>query len=110
MSNTSSSARLSDPLRAARARQGAALKSMATRTVFSISQMAYLQSIFAASRHPCLADREVVASRLGVRERVVRVWFQNRRQEMRREHEGLTKAALLLLEMSTAAVLSSGTD
>lgn len=93
MSNTSSSARC-------HAMMGP--KVVAARTVLSSSQVAYLQSIFLVSSHIGLSTRECVALQLGVSKRVVQVWFQNRRQEIRRDRAMMTKAASLLLAMSAS--------
>ena len=51
---------------------------------FNQRQTSHLERLFANQKYLMSADRRVVAARLGLSERQVKTWFQNRRAKWRK--------------------------
>ncbi len=55
------------------------------RTSFSPEQMCELEALFDSIRYPDVYRREEIANKLDLRDEVIRVWFKNRRQKLKKE-------------------------
>ncbi|XP_015790626.1 homeobox protein H2.0-like [Tetranychus urticae] len=61
-------------------------KKSGTRAVFTSAQRQNLESVFLRQQYINKIDRKKLAEALNLAEPQVKVWFQNRRSKMRREH------------------------
>ncbi|XP_053595536.1 homeobox protein Hox-A2-like [Microplitis demolitor] len=54
------------------------------RTTFSNDQLLYLKQLFAESKYLCRPKRIMTATKLGLQERQIKVWFQNQRMKQKK--------------------------
>eukprot|EP01134_Creolimax_fragrantissima_P008285 CFRG8285T1 len=64
-------------------RRCSTMKKQRTRTSFSPEQLIALQNSFSDNHTPCQSTRQVLSQTLGLSEKTIRYWFQNRRQKVR---------------------------
>lgn len=69
------------------------------RTMFSNYQLTMLETTFQQSPYPDAYTRKALASRLGLEEIRVQVWFQNRRAKWRRKANRPENSSINMMEM-----------
>ena len=69
------------------------------RHVFTSTQQAFLEKVFALNNYPSGIAKKVFASRLKLTQDIVQVWFQNRRSlQKRKRRDNISPSALAELE------------
>ncbi|CAD5114503.1 DgyrCDS3627 [Dimorphilus gyrociliatus] len=58
------------------------------RTSFTKQQLESLETMFGEQKYPDFYQREEIATQLGLKEEVVRVWFKNRRAKLKKDAKG----------------------
>nr|P55813.1 RecName: Full=Homeobox protein EgHBX4 [Echinococcus granulosus] len=53
------------------------------RTIYTPEQLEAMEEVFGVNRYPDVSMREELASRLGINESKIQVWFKNRRAKLR---------------------------
>ncbi|KAJ7309650.1 hypothetical protein JRQ81_007707 [Phrynocephalus forsythii] len=65
------------------------------RTIFTEDQLQALEALFHQNQYPDVITRELLASRIHLKEERVEVWFKNRRAKWRHQKRASTSALLL---------------
>ena len=77
----------------------ASIREGQARTMFTSTQRAFLEKSFALNNYPSTIDKEDFASHLKLTQKIVNVWFQNRRNlEKRKRQDSISPLALTELK------------
>ena len=57
------------------------------RKHYTANQIHYLEMVFTGKKYISITDRVKIARKIGVTERQVKTWFQNRRTKLKNENE-----------------------
>ena len=64
---------------------GSGVRKKKTRTVFSRTQVGQLETMFDLKRYLSSSERSTLARDLGLSEQQIKIWFQNRRNKLKRQ-------------------------